>query len=477
MRLGSFLFLAYFLIFALCFFYPIAHIAGNLRTRYLEGLEEPLVDQANVLAAIVGKEMEAGRFNPGDFLTTLQGAYSRKLSAKIYEMRKDHVDVRVYVTDAAGTVVFDSRDPSDVGADYSGWRDVRLTLEGKYGARTTREDPEDPASAVLYVAAPVLVLDETAGVLTVGEPTTSVNAFLRNAKPRIFRIGAISALVAVSLSLLVSFWLSRQIERLTRYARDVGEGKRVDLPRLARTELREMGGALDRMRESLEGKRYVEQFVQTLTHELKSPVSAIQGAAELLDESMPAEKRAKFLSNIRNEAGRIQDLVERMLKLSELETRKSLETMEAVPLAATVHAALESKEPMISRKGLDVRSEIPEGLMVRGDPFLLHQAISNLLQNAIDFSPGGGRITLHGKHEGTSVSFAVEDHGPGIPEYAREKVFEKFFSLKRPDTGKKSTGLGLNFVREVAALHHGEVRLENLPSAGLRASLLLPAWK
>jgi two-component system sensor histidine kinase CreC len=68
----------------------------------------------------------------------------------------------------------------------------------------------------------------------------------------------------------------------------------------------------------------------------------------------------------------------------------------------------------------------------------------------------------------------VDDEGPGIPDQYQEKVFDKFFSLQRPDTGKKSTGLGLNFVREVATLHGGEIRLENLPGKGLRAVLSLP---
>jgi two-component system, OmpR family, sensor histidine kinase CreC len=477
MRLGSALFAAYFLIFALCLSYPIARIADNLRTRYLEGLEEPLVDQANVLAAMVGGQMESGRFSPQELLQAFQGAYTRPLSAKIYEMSKDHVDERVTITDAAGKVIFDSRDPGNIGADYSAWRDVALTLKGKYGARTTREVPEDPASTVLYVAAPIRVWGRTAGVLTVGKPTTSINAFLESAKPRIFRIGALSAAVALSLSLLVSFWLSRQIQRLTHYAKEAGEGKRVGLPRLAPTELRDMGVAFDRMRESLEGKKYVEQYVQTLTHEIKSPVSAIRGAAELLEEEMPPGKRAQLLSNIRNESHRIQDLVDRMLKLSELETTRTLEALEAVPVAPLLRTVLESQEPMLSRKRIEVLPEIEDGHVVRGDPFLLHQAAANLLQNAIDFSPVGGRILLRVRARGATVCLEVEDQGPGIPEYARERVFERFFSLKRPDTGKKSTGLGLNFVSEVAALHKGEVRLLNLPSAGLRASLLLPIWR
>jgi two-component system sensor histidine kinase CreC len=361
-----------------------------------------------------------------------------------------------------------------VGADYSAWRDVALTLQGRYGARSTRSVAGDPATSVLYVAAPVRVQGATVGVLSVGKPMTSINAFLKTARPEILKIAALSGLVAVALSLLVSWWVSRQIQTLIAYANDVRAGKRVDLPDLARTELREMGQAFDKMRESLEGKKYVEQYVQTLTHEIKSPLSAIRGAAELLEEEMPAPDRSRFLANIRNEAERIQDLVERMLKLSELETRKSLETLEAVAFAPLVRSVLEGKTPMLSTKQLGVETALDEQAVVQGDPFLLSQAISNLLQNAIDFSPAGGRIQLRSEVSGGRVNLSVEDQGPGIPDYARDKIFQKFFSLKRPDTGKKSTGLGLNFVREVAILHEGAIRLENLPDGGFRARLQLP---
>lgn len=477
MKLGGVLFLAYFIIFVLCFAYPIAHIASTLRIRYLEGVEEPLVDQANILAAVVGLEMEANRFNPEDLHAAMDAAHARGISARIYDLAKDRVDVQIYITDRAGKVLFDSRDRANVGADYSQWQDVRLTLLGEYGARTTREDPQDPASAIMYVAAPILVRGELAGVMTVAKPTTSINAFLDSAKPDIFRIGALAGLVALLLGLLVMFWVSRQIKRLTRYADDVRAGRRVDMPHLARTELKEMGEAFDKMRASLEGKQYVEQYVQTLTHEIKSPISAIYGAAELLEEEMPPEKRAGFLSNIRTEAKRVQNLVDRMLRLSELEMRKSLATMERVPFAALLQTALQSKEPMVSRKHLHVRIEAGDDLAVKGDPFLLQQAVSNLLQNAIDFSPSRGHINMRADADATSLRFTVEDEGPGIPEYAKARIFQKFYSLQRPDTGQKSTGLGLNFVREVAVLHAGEIRLENLSESGLRASLTLPVWR
>ncbi len=474
MRLGTRIFIAYLVIFAVCFYYPIERIAGDLRTRYVEGIEDPLVDQANILASWVSMEMEAGRFTPESLYAIFEHAYGRTLTARLYDLLKTRVDLRVYITDDSGRILFDSEDRLNEGADYSRWRDVQLTLRGDYGARTTRRNPEDPTSVVLYVAAPIVVQGRTAGVLTVGKPTTNVNSFLRIARPRIIKIGLVSAAAAIFLSLIVSFWLTQPIRRLTQYAHDIREGRRVKLPKLGRSELNEMGQAFEMMREALEGRKYVEQYVQTLTHEIKSPLSAIRGAAELMEETMPPEMRTRFLSNIRTEAARIQELVDRMLKLSELENRKDLEKVERVFFGALIRTVLENKETLCSQKGLTVTTSIDEAASLKGDPFLLHQAASNLIQNAIDFSPTGGRIRIAVEESGGTIGLIIEDEGPGIPSFARERVFEKFFSLQRPDTGQKSTGLGLNLVREVAVLHGGEIRLEDREGKGLRAVFRVP---
>ena len=117
--------------------------------------------------------------------------------------------------------------------------------------------------------------------------------------------------------------------------------------------------------------------------------------------------------------------------------------------------------------------QIPDDIQVKGDSFLLHQAIGNLIQNAVDFSPDNGQIELTGQGDQKQIKFTVDDHGPGIPDFAKDKIFDRFFSLQRPNSGKKSTGLGLNFVKEVAILHNGEVKLENRAEKGVRATLIL----
>jgi len=473
-RLATRIFFSFLLVSAACFYYPASHFVRDLRTFFLEGVEDPLADTANLLAAVVGERMEAGRFDPRELEAVFRDTYSRALPARIYGFPKTRVDMRVYITDAAGKVVFDSLDPKNIGADFARWRDVALTLRGEYGARSTRTDPSDPTSSVLHVGAPILVRGKIAGALTVAKPTTNINAFIRRERPIILHRWYLAALLAIVLSLAVSLWLTRPIKRLTRYAIQVREGKRVSLPPLGGSELRDMGRALENMREALEGKKYVERYIHTFTHEIKSPLSAIRGAAELLDEEMPREKRERFLSNIRTEAGRIRDLVERMLELAELETRRTLGKVEAISLPALVNTVLESMEPMLERKSLRVACNVDQDIRIAGDPFLLHRALANIIQNAVDFSPAGESIRITARSDGRVASLAIEDQGPGIPEYSRERVFDRFFSLQRPDTGKKSTGLGLTFVREVATLHNGDIRLESLPGKGLRAVLTLP---
>lgn len=474
MKFGIKMLLCYSIIVGVCFYSPVTSVMEDLRTRYLEGVEDPLVDYAQILSVMASTQLASGTFDAEKWYETFDGAYARNFNAAIYNFEKKSVDLRVYITDATGHIIFDSENRKNIGQDYSRWRDVSRTLKGGYGARTTQKDPDDPTSSVLYVAAPIRFDGKIQGVLTVAKPTTNINNFLQQARPQISRNVSIAAGIAVLLGLAASVWLTRPIKRLTRYAGDINAGKRVAFPKLDKTEIGQMGAAFEKMQEALEGRKYVANYVQSLTHEIKSPLSAIKGAAELLEEDMPKEKRTKFMENIRSEAERIQSIINRMLELAALENQKRLTKMEPVSFAALARTALESKSPMLAKKRIRTSVDIPENAVTNGDAFLIFQVISNLIQNAVDFSPEKSSVELSCRISHGVLKFVVRDQGTGIPEYAENKVFEKFFSLERPDTGKKSTGLGLNFVRAVAHLHQGEIRLENRKHGGAKATLSLP---
>lgn len=478
MKIRTRIILAYLVIVALGFYYFVRKLNENVKPRYMESVEAPMVDTAEVLAALLAADLsDTGGIDPGRLRDAFDLLAKRKFRAQIYSFTKTGVDLRVYVTDARGMVLFDSDGGKAEGQDYSQRNDVYLTLRGHYGARSTRDHPDDPTSAVLYVAAPVLLPDGAiAGVLSVSKPQKSMAQFMADNRRKIVWLGATAAFVVVVVGALLSAWLTWPINRLTHYARAVQSGQRVPLPKLGSPEIAELGRAFEEMRDALEGKRYVEQYVQTLTHEIKSPVAAIRGAAELLHEEMPAAQRGKFLENIRVETVRIQEVIDRLLLLSAVEARKALEEPIPIDLGHVLASAGESIGPQLAAKAVELRSNVPQKPCVtRGDAFLLEKAVLNLLQNAVDFSPRGGVIAVSLHRADGQWKLSVEDNGPGVPDYARERVFERFFSLPRPDTGKKSSGLGLALVREVALLHRGAVELKNRENGGAVATLALPA--
>jgi two-component system sensor histidine kinase CreC len=228
------------------------------------------------------------------------------------------------------------------------------------------------------------------------------------------------------------------------------------------------------MREELEGKQYVERYVQHLTHELKSPLAAIRAAAELLDEDMETTQRARFLGNIRGQCGRLQDIADRMLDLATLEHRQRLDAPQRLSLAQLARQAIEAAASGLAARHLSMDAAIDTDAQVLGEAFLLQRALANLIDNAVAFSPEGGRLRLTLSREGAMARLRLRDPGPGVPDYAQTRIFERFYSLPRPDGGPRSTGLGLPFVAQVAALHGGTVQLDNAAEGGTIATLSLP---
>lgn len=473
MRIGVRIFLAYFVLVGLSGWWLFDSVSDRLRPALRQSMEDTLIDTANLLAEFARADLKAGRLSGGDFGRTMTAVAERRFSADIWGIAKTAPNHRVYVTDNRGLVLFDSAGLA-VGQDYSRWNDVHRTLRGRYGARTTRYDPGDPTTSVMYVAAPVIDQGRIIGVVSVGKPSTSVEPFFRQTLEHLVRAGGLVLAASLLVGWLLALWLTRALGRWADYARAVTRGERVEPPRFQGGEIGVLGQALEAMRVKLEGRQYVEDYVHGLTHELKSPLAAIRGAAELIDAEMPAEDQERFLANIRGETERLTAIIDRLLALAQLESRRSLGTVETVALATLAEQVIAAKTSLLAGRRLSVDNRVPDGLAVQGETFLLWQALSNLLDNAIDFSPQGGTIEVDAWVEGGEVLLSVRDHGTGIPDYAEERLFERFYSLPRPDGGRKSTGLGLPFVREAAALHGGGVTVVNAEGGGARACLRLP---
>jgi two-component system sensor histidine kinase CreC len=448
-------------------------ISLDIDPRYRESAEESLVDTANLLATLLERQAYAGVIQTEELERTLEHVGKRPLDARIFQIEKKAVVLHVYVTDSQGTVLYDSAG-RDAGKDYRGWRDVHLTLAGQYGARTTLADPDDPSSAVMYVGAAIReraspdAEDAIVGMVSVGKPVSAFSPFVANARQKLFIAGGIAVTSFALLLLIVTVWLVRPFGLVT------------DLWRVVRSRQGGVGRVLNPfrvafndMRDALAGRSYVDEYVATLTHEIKSPLAAIRGAAELLREPVPEDARIRFTRNIEEQVARAQDLVDRMLELSGLERRGVLGQREPVPVAAIADAVRDELSTVAAQRSVELFIDVDPSLVARGDPFLLQRALSNLVLNAIDFAPRESAVTVDAGAARGRVDITVRDRGPGIPGYATGRVFEKFYSTPRPG-GRKGTGLGLAFVREVAQLHGGSARLVNHPEGGAIATLSIP---
>ena len=473
MRLGLRVFFGFFLIAGLSAVLLLKVFLAEVKPSVREVMEDLMVDTAHLLAETAADEMAEGGPHPdGPLARQLQRYANRDVDVMIWGLRKQSLDLRIYVTDAAGRVVLDSGQPSAVGEDYSQWRDVALTLRGDYGARSSPHRAGDDRSTVLVVAAPVQRDGRTLGVVSVAKPVASVQRFIDRAERRVFWAGA--ALLAASLvvGVAVTLWLVASVRRLRRYAQQAQAGQAIAPPAMP-GELGDLAHAMDDMRRRLEGREQLEHDVRALTHELKSPLAALRASGELLQDDLPAVDRQRFAAQVLDQTARLQSLVERVLALSQLEAQVGLGERRHIELAVWAEAQVERQAPRLAQKDLRIAWTAREPVTLAADPALLELAFGNLLVNAIDFAPPGTALELAVSATAASARLSLRDHGPGVPAAGFAQLGKRFFSTARPGSLVKGSGLGLAIARRVAELHGGRLEFE-AAGPGLRVTLQLP---
>ena len=247
-----------------------------------------------------------------------------------------------------------------------------------------------------------------------------------------------------------------------------------DLPSGAVVVIRDV----TRMRKLEEMRR---DFVANVSHEIKTPVTAIKTAVETLsaeEDSFPPPLR-KFLEIIGRHADRLSALVSDVLSLSALESNPSEQGMlfnfRKENLADILKTAIELCASRAENAGVKLLLDCPEDLTVNADSSLLEQAVVNLVDNAVKYSPSGETVRITGAETAARILIAVEDHGCGIPEKEHKRIFERFYRVDKARSRKLGgTGLGLSIVKHIAFAHNGNVRLESAPGTGSTFIIELP---
>ncbi|MCS5634737.1 MAG: ATP-binding protein, partial [Candidatus Marinimicrobia bacterium] len=274
-------------------------------------------------------------------------------------------------------------------------------------------------------------------------------------------------------------------------------GEDVSIPNV-NVQFNKLAVAIEQARNEVELKDDVEEYIDTLAHELRTPITGIRLTAEnlltpmsienyLLEEkdeqkrknlTKEVKKRRQFIRSILDSNKQMDSLVSRLLALSRIERREKLINTETLKILPTINNVLKvpTHNRLIVSKNITINLDgIEKKGTVFAEKILLEQALGNILKNALDFSPKDGTITIKTLESNTAVTIVVLDEGPGIPPHVSRKLFTRFFSVARPDTGSRGNGLGLRFVRKIMQLHGGEITLKNrLLQNGAEAKLRFP---
>lgn len=510
--------LALALVLIICGVVAFTELFGYVKPTAQQVIEDTLLDTSKLLAASLQMPLSSGQLYDEQYQTKLDAAFIgaptiSKTTDPEYK-NKSPSSFRIYVTDDKGVVIYDSlpEPDNDEGQDYSRWNDVYLTLNGQYGARSTTLDHNQRDGTVMYVAQPIK--DETGnliGIISVGKPVASVLPYLDDTRNRMLITALLMSIAALILAGLVAWWLKQSISLVTQYTSALAEDTKKPYFYLGH-ELNSLTDTIESMKHRLENRAYVTDYVHTLTHELKSPLTAIRASSELLeDDGLDKEDQQMLIQSIGEQSIKMQQLIDRLLLLAKVEQPTFKLNRQLTPLLPLLQTLAKDNSAKLQQQHLapidiyldnkrvtETATLSPNALAntsVFADQFWLVQVLQNVLDNAIHFADSTVSIYLHSiaQHgSAQTVTIDIFNNGKLLPEYAVDKAFDRYFSLSHqsqaaekasehaPDksskleikqaqqpnvtsnTLKKGTGLGLTLVKQVIEHHGGQVTINNV---------------
>ncbi|QRN82927.1 HAMP domain-containing histidine kinase [Chloroflexota bacterium] len=292
--------------------------------------------------------------------------------------------------------------------------------------------------------------------------------------------GLLALLVAFILSLLMSRWITAPLRRISREARQVADGRAHPIPLEGPEEVRQLAASFNTMTHQVqESQQSQKDFIANVSHELKTPLTSIQGFARAIQDGTAhsPEELAQAADVIGMETARMHRLVQDLLTLTKLEAGSIAFSFETLDINPLLDAAQHKFTPRTEAAGIqfDMRkSETPA--FVYGDPDRLMQLLDNLLDNALKFTPAGGRITLRCELNGETVWIHVIDSGKGIPKDEQNRIFERFYQVDKARTGGevRGYGLGLAICQQIVQAHDGELSVTSQPGEGSHFVVKIP---
>ena len=477
LNIGTKLFLLYFVVSS-----SLLWLFAQRTT--FESAKSVMVEVSSLMSRVASQNNKDGEIDLETFETLIVNYLRSQRNTIDSNAPQKLENLAIYVTDKDGLLVLDSRglalgtdmrDADEVESALSGITDsTSVITETVAGTKKARGAVIEYflKSRFLNASNPIYSNNgEIIGSVVVVAPLIDLmgESYLVRF---IFYIFVISLL----FGFLGSYRISRNINRVQKYTSNLFSGEDVLMPDL-NNQFNKLARTIKDARADVELKDDVEQYIDTLAHELRTPITGIQLTAENLLSPMSDAQRKRFIENILESNKHMELLVNRLLDLSRIERREMLKNVETLNIKEVINTVLKapSRVKTLSDKDLKIDIQISSKATLKAEKILLEQAIGNIINNALDFSPSAGTISIKSSQTNAAISIIVLDDGPGIPPHVINKLFTRFFSVSRPDTGVRGNGLGLRFVRKIMKLHGGEVSLQNrFIQQGAEAKLRFP---
>lgn len=365
-------------------------------------------------------------------------------------------NLRITLIDTDGKVLFDSTVDGQSLANHLDRPEIAEALSSGIGMGIRKSDTL--SESVFYYAKKL----DNGHILRVGKETHSVVAVLLSALPMVLATALLLAVICLMVSHYLTSAIVKPIEEMAGDMEHIDEGKSYPelIPFTRKIRLQH--------EEILSAANIRQEFTANVSHELKTPLAAISGYAELMEAGLVDEKEIqRFSGEIRKSAARLLTLINDIIKLSQLDAGNAKDIFDVVNLAEITKESVEMLSFGAAKNGIDVVYEGDDRADVHIGKELAQELAYNLIENGIRYNKPGGKVIAKVQKEGTQIIFSVEDTGIGIPPEHQERIFERFYRVDKSRSKELGgTGLGLAIVKHIAKAHHAELSLESEEGEG-----------
>ena len=434
-----------------------------LRNRQIDAQLDYLISEAEEIAYL------AGNLNGDSLMDTIRDrdSVTRTYLNLMAEKVNREFGAFIAVMDRNWNVMTNSQTAYDEDPEFVeslNGDEITDAFEQILAGETIRLRSEEGEAPTFTVGVPFMMDDTVTGAVFIRTKAQRIESGLSEILGRTALLaGAVALLSGIAVFLFVRRRM-KPLRQLETAAAAIAEGDfsvQVDEKKGDR-ELRELSGAFNTMTRKLQGvEEGRREFVANVSHELRSPITSIRGFAEgMADDVIPEEDRPKYLRLVADESKRLSALIDELLALSRLERDDVKPDMTTFDVNEMLRRAVICRMNDLEKKKIDVSCEFEEdSCMVRADSDRIEQVVINLLDNAIKFTPEGGKISLESAAGNGVAEITVRDSGCGIAPEDREKIFDRFFTVDRAHTAGTGTGLGLSICKRIMEMHGQSIQL------------------